>query len=73
MESSTKEPMIDLEESEEETEEEREFETTWGKKSLYCKMILIMKYFINYFTYFLLNIIYLSTSAVLFNSLETKT
>ena len=40
MESSTKEPMIDLEESEEETEEEREFKTTWGKKSLYCKMIL---------------------------------
>ena len=31
MEPSTKVPIIDLDESEEETEEEREFTTTWGE------------------------------------------
>ena len=31
MKSSTEEPVLNLEESEEETEEEREFKTTWGK------------------------------------------
>ena len=38
MKSSTKEPVINLEEIKEETEGEREFKTTWGEQLVYCKI-----------------------------------